>query len=128
MIITVIIGAILTFPTKAIADDHVVYSVYNGLNMGNENEIPRRDFYINMGDSHGVKNGMVLEVLRKTSTYDLLSKKLYKDMIVPIAKVKVIHTESQGCVARLLTMNPLDRTPAFDPYKVLVGDLVRIAN
>jgi len=106
--------------------DFVVYGVYNGLNMGNEGEVTQKDFYINMGQRHGLKSGVVLNVYRQISTYDVISKKLYRDITFPIAKVKVIHVEDKAAVARLDQLLPLESTPAQIPRSIMVGDIVRL--
>src|ERR1700733_1670788 len=83
------------------ASDYFVYSVYKELDMGNPGEIPQKDYYINMGTSQGLHDGMFVQVLRRTSTYDLLTERLYKDVLFPIARLKVIHTEATAAVGRL---------------------------
>ncbi|MGE0614746.1 MAG: FlgT C-terminal domain-containing protein [Bacteriovoracia bacterium] len=107
--------------------DFFVYSVYTGLNMGNPDEATRRDYYINMGTNQGLRPGSVLEVFRKTSTYDLVNKKLYKDMTLPFAKIKVIHVEEDAAVARLEEILPNDKSAVVAPRAVIVGDFVKTA-
>ena len=126
---TLIIGLVgsLATATRAVAANFVVYSVYQSLDMGNPGEVPLRDYYVNMGSSNGVREGMVLQVIRKVSTYDLLSEKLYRDVEFPIATLKVIHVESNAAIARLDQMLPVDKTPAVANRAVMVGDIVKIA-
>ena len=54
-----------------------------------------------------------------------MSRKLHKDMTVPIAMIKVIHVENGAAIARLVTMNDPIITPTFAPNFVMVGDLIR---
>ena len=96
--------------------------------MGNPGEVPRKDFYINIGTNQGIKVGSNVEVLRKMPTFDLISKRLEKDMLFPIAKLKVIHVEQSGAIARLDKMLPEESTPMITPNAVMVGDSVRLAN
>ena len=117
-------GSIIAFPSDGNAAEHMVYSVYRGVDLGNPGEVPLKDFYVNMGSTHGVHQGMVLEVSRKISTYDLLTEKLYKDMVVPIARIKVIHVENNAAVARLEKMLPAEKFPVSGPRAVMVGDFV----
>jgi hypothetical protein len=122
-----IAGSIIAMPHKSLADDFTVYSVYNALDLGNPGEKPVKDFYVNMGRSHGVREGTILEVLRRTPTYDAVSEKLYKEVTFPIARLKVIHVEPTAAIARLEKMLPEEKTPAVNPRAVMVGDLVQIA-
>ncbi len=108
------------------ASDFIVYSVYRGLNLGNESEKQEKDYYINMGSSHGVREGNILQILRKSPTFDLLSEQYYRDVIFPIAWVKVIHSEKFASIARLEKILPENQTPAISPRAIMVGDLVRI--
>jgi hypothetical protein len=127
-VLVLTLSAVITFPRFASAEDHIIYSVYQALNMGNPGETPRKDFYINMGKSSGLNEGAVLDVYRRVSTYDLLSEKLYKDLTFPIAKIKVIHAEANAAIARIEKMIPETDAPAISPRAVMVGDIVRLEN
>jgi hypothetical protein len=122
------LAAILIPTKKANSADFVVYSVYKELDMGNPDEIPQKDFYVNLGSAQGVKPGSKLEVLRRISSYDLQTEKLYKEVTFPIAHLKIIHVESNAAIARLDKMLAADKTPAMTPRAVMIGDLVRPAN
>ena len=127
------------FPPAAHAAETVIYSVYQGVDLGEapsseagtEPRTPRtplKDFFINAGSSQGMTPGTVLEVSRKMPTYDLLGEKLYKEVAFPIARIKVVHAEQGVAIARLEKMLPSDKTPVFSPRAIMVGDLVRRAN
>jgi len=126
IVTTVIFGVTITLSKVSLAADFVVYSVYRGLNLGNSDEMPEKDFYVNMGAAEGLHEGSELEVFRRLSTYDLMSEQLYKDVVFPIALVKVIHVEPRAAIARLDKMLPLDKTPSISPRAVMIGDIVRL--
>ncbi len=107
------------------AEEQIVYSVYSGLNLGNVGELPRKDYYVNVGTSQGISVGNTLEVIRRMPTYDLVSEKLYRDVAFPIAHLKVIHVEATASIARLEKFFPADKTPTILPRAVMVGDFVR---
>ena len=119
--------AAATLPAlRALADDEfIVYSVYKPLSLGDPGEVSVKDYFINMGTKDGIHNGSVVEVVRRTSTYDLTSQKLYKDVSFPIAKLKVIHAEPNAAIARLSEIFSPEKTPAILPRAVMVGDLVK---
>ena len=127
IILFVLAGGILALPGEAHSAEFMVYSVYRALDMGNPGETPQKDYYVNMGTSQGLRPGSVLEVVRRASTYDLITEKLYKDISFPIAHLKVVHAENNAAVARLEKMLPADKIPALAPYAVVVGDLIRQA-
>jgi hypothetical protein len=63
--------------------------------------------------------------MRKQATYDMTSQKLYKDIVFPVATLKVIHVESNAAIARLDKLASAEESPATTPRAVMVGDLVQ---
>ena len=112
-------------PLSSGAEDAFIYSVYKGIDLGNPNEILQKDFYVNLGTNQGVHEGTILEVSRKTPSYDLTTEKLYKDLVFAFAKLKVIHAEKDASIARIEKFYPSEVTPVIVPKAVIVGDLVR---
>lgn len=123
-----ILGASFTFvPSALSADTAIIYSVYKGIDLGNPNEAVEKDFFVNLGTNQGISVGTVLEVARKSPSYDLTTEKLYKDLIFPFALIKVIHAEKDASIARMEKLYPADKTPVITPRSVIVGDFVRIS-
>jgi hypothetical protein len=112
--------------TAGQSPEFFVYSVYQGLSLGNAEEIPPKDFYMNMGSIHGVREGSILEVWRRTPTYDIQAEKFYRDVTFPIARVKVIHVEKTVSIARLEKFLAPQNTPTFTPKAIMVGDHVKL--
>lgn len=117
----------IPFSSLSHASDFVVYSIYRGLSLGNDEAPPQKDYYINMGTAEGIHKGSVLQVYRQASTYDVVSEQLYRDIAFPIATVKVIHAEPKASIARMHKLLSPDSTPSMTTRAVMVGDLVRIA-
>jgi hypothetical protein len=107
--------------------DFMIYSIYRNLSLGTPGEVSEKDYYINMGTAHGLQKGSLLQVLRRVSTYDVLSEQLYRDVAFPIATVKVIHVESKVAIARLEKLMPADTTPSITPRAIMIGDVVETA-
>lgn len=120
-----LIGVSLAGP-NALSMEPVVYSVYQAVPLGMDGETSRKDFYLNIGTTQGVRVGSEVEVIRKVASYDLLGKKLYKEITFPIGILRVIHVEAQVSIARLDKMNPVEATPIQSPHAVMVGDYVRL--
>lgn len=115
--------ALLAPPAEA--GEAMVYSVYKGIDLGNSGGSSEKDFFVNLGTNQGVKTGTLLEVARRTPTYDLTTEKLYKDLLFPFARMRVIHAERDASIARIEKFYPTDKTPVVVPRAVIVGDLVR---
>ena len=122
-----IAGMVIALPQAGTAADFVVYSVYRGLDMGNPSESPKKDYFVNMGSTQGLRLGAELDVLRRVPTYDLLNEKLYKDVTFPIARIKVIHVENGAAICRLSQTLPPDQTPSVSNRAIMIGDIVRPA-
>jgi len=110
-----------------LAAEAIVYSVYKGIDLGDPNDETQKDFFVNLGTNNGVTEGSILEVSRRSPTYDLTTEKLYKDLVYPFATLKVIHAEKDAAIARLEKIYPQAKTPVLTPRAVIVGDLVRTA-
>jgi hypothetical protein len=122
------LAATLPIPSSIGAAEYTVYSVYKALDMGNPGEVPLKDYYVNMGKTQGLHDGIILQVSRRVATYDLISEKLYREVMYPIAQLRVIHTEVGASIARFEKFLPVEHTPAISPRAVMVGDIVEIAN
>ena len=94
--------------------------------MGGNAPLPAMDYYLTLGKNHGLAVGTIVEVMRRQATYDVINKKLHKDLTFPIARLKVIHSETGASIARLESFAPEDRRPALTPNAVAIGDLVRV--
>lgn len=126
----VFLAALVTWvitPTALSEETAIVYSVFKGIDLGNPNEMLQKDYFVNLGTNQGIRVGTVLEVARKAPSYDLTTEKLYKDLIFPFARIKVIHAEKDAAIARLEKLYPQDQTPVLVPRSVIVGDLVKVS-
>lgn len=113
-------------PTLSHSADFVVYSVYHDLNMGNPGEMPRKNYFINMGSSSGLYEGSEVDVIRRVSTFNSLTEKIYQDMKFKIATLKVIHVERNLAVATLKSLVPSKKMPIVDVKGVMIGDSVQL--
>ncbi|OFZ19887.1 MAG: hypothetical protein A2X94_14610 [Bdellovibrionales bacterium GWB1_55_8] len=123
-----LVWGILGLPKSGNASEYVVYSVYRALDLGNPGEgRPPKEYFVNAGTTEGVQKGAILQVFRKSATYDLLTEKLYKDVTIPVARLKVIHSESGAAVARLESVLAIEQRPFVTSGDVMIGDIVRLS-
>lgn len=112
-------------PIPALADEFAVYQVFRGIDLGESDRPPPKDFFINMGSNQGMKKGAVLDVYRKISSFDNLSQKLVGDHMIPVGRIKVIHSDDKTSIARLDKFVSVDQEPGLLPQAIMIGDVVR---
>jgi len=110
--------------SMAIAKDYVIYSISQDIPMGNEKEVLRKNFYIDMGKNQGVSKGSVLDVYRVVSVLDPYESKKRFNHKIKIGEVKVLHAEDSSSIGVLNKLENEDETPVFEIGKLMIGDVV----
>jgi len=105
--------------------EFVVYEVHQNLSLGGSLSTSSKEYYVNFGLEHGVKNGDLLQVSRRVPTYDLINQQFYREVVFPIARLRVIHSDLGASVCRLERILSDDSAVSISPKSVMVGDLVR---
>ena len=113
--------------SSARADEFSVYQVFRAIDLGESDQQPPKDIFVNMGTSQGLKKGSVLDVYRKISSFDNLTQKLAGDHLIPVGRVKIIHVDEKTAIARVDKFVSIDQEPGLLPQAVMIGDLVRPA-
>lgn len=104
----------------------LIYSVEQELPMGVENEVLKKNYYINIGSNQGVKKGTKLDVFRIVSRETPYSNKKRINHKVKIGELKVLHTETDAAIARPIIVNNDIDTPMFEVNAFMIGDRVNI--
>ncbi len=115
-------------PVVAQADEFSVYQVFRQIDLGESDRQPPKDIFVNIGSSQGVKKGSVLDVYRKISSFDNLTQRLVGDHMIPVGKIKVIHSDEKTAIARAERFVSVEQEPALLPQSIMIGDIVRPAN
>ena len=109
----------------ASAEESSVYQVFRAVDLGETDRPPPKDIYVNIGNQHGIKKGSMLDVYRKVSSFDNLTERLVGDHLIPVGRLKVIHTDDKTAIARLDKFVSVDQEPGLMPQAIMVGDVVR---
>ena len=94
--------------------------------MGFENEVLKKNFYVNIGSSQGIKSGTVLNVYRtisKSNPYDDKKRVNYR---VKIGELQVLHTEDEAAITVLKSQDKSIKSPHFDINAFMIGDHVSV--
>jgi hypothetical protein len=91
-----------------LADDDVVY----------------KDFYINGGESDGLKKNLVVTAFRKISVRDSSGSQTYGEINVPVGQLRIISTYGKVSVAREYKLLSRDELPMLEQVGLMSGDLI----
>lgn len=117
----------LIFTTSmGMARDYIIYSISQDLPMGLENEIIKKNYYVNIGKQQGLKEGTVLDVIRTISRLDPYETKKRYNYNVNIGKLKVLHTENSSSIARMEEMLKGPDIPYLEIDSFIIGDKVDV--
>lgn len=119
--------ALLLSAFSSFARNHVIYTVDEDLPMGFENEVLRRNYYINMGSNQGLDKGATLNVYRvisKLNPYDNQQRVNYK---VKIGELEVLHTEDESAITIMKSFEDGQKAPLFEISGFMIGDSVGVA-
>lgn len=94
--------------------------------MGYENEIVRKNYYINMGSGQGVKKNSVLDVFRIISVQNPYDNKKRVNYRVKIGELKVLNSTDEGAIAVVNQYEKAEETPIFELPQFMIGDHVSI--
>jgi hypothetical protein len=113
--------------TTGIAKDYIIYSIGQEVSLGNKDEKIRKNYYINMGQKQGLRNGTVLEVYRKLSRMDPYDRNNQYHYKVKVGKISIIHSETSASIANQIKFdNNLD-SPLTEINSFMIGDIVNIS-
>lgn len=114
------------FTHTAFARSYVIFSMAQDLPMGLDNEIVRKNYYVNLGSSQGVKKDSVLNVFRIISIQNPYDNKKRVNYKVKIGELKVVHSSDDASIAKVNTYVKPEETPIFELNQFMIGDHVAI--
>jgi hypothetical protein len=118
--------SLLIFSQSIWAKSYVIFSLAQDLSMGHENEVIRKNYYINMGSGQGVKKDSVVDVFRIISVQNPYDNKKRVNYKVKIGQLKVLHSMDEASIATVSEYEKEDTTPIFELPQFMVGDHVSI--
>lgn len=122
-ILTLLFSLLLS--DSILARTNVIFSMTQELSMGAENEVARKNFYVNMGTGQGIKKDSTLDVFRIISIQNPYDNKKRVNYKVKIGELKVIHVSEEAAITTLKQYSAED-TPIFDIPQFMIGDHVSI--
>lgn len=107
------------------AKSYVIFSMAQDLPMGLENEVVRKNYYVNIGSGQGVKKDSILNVFRIISIQNPYDNKKRVNYKVKIGELKVLHSSDEASIAMVKEYEK-EETPIFELDQFMIGDHVSI--
>lgn len=112
--------------TVGFARDYAIYSISQEIPTGEENDIIKKNYYLNIGAEQGIQKGSVLDVYRKVSRIDPYQSKKRFIYSVKIGEIKVIHSENINSIGMLKSLRNGENDPYFEIQSFMIGDQVSV--
>jgi len=111
---------------SSISRDYIIYSVALELPMGEPNEVLKKNYYVNIGERQGVKEGTVLDVYRVISRLDAFNSNIRHNHRVKIGEITILHTEEESSIGKIQAVRLDDNSPLFEIDQFIIGDRVSV--
>ena len=118
--------SLLIFTAPVYAKNFVIFSLTQDLSMGHENEVLRKNFYVNLGSQQGVKKDSILDVFRVISVQNPYDNKKRVNYKVKVGELKVLHTAEDASIAIVKKYEQGSENPIFELPQFMIGDHVSI--
>ncbi|HXH31659.1 MAG TPA: hypothetical protein VNJ01_12670 [Bacteriovoracaceae bacterium] len=112
------------FSQPILARSYVIFSMAQDLSMGSENEVIRKNYYINMGSGQGVRKDSVVDVFRIISIQNPYDSKKRVNYKVKIGELKVLHATEDASIAMVGSLEK--DTPILELPQFMIGDHVAV--
>jgi hypothetical protein len=117
-----VLASLVSF-SKAYAEDISVFDARNTIALSDA-EPTYKDYYLNGGTARGLREGMIITVVRKVTLYDSYQNKSAGEMELEVGKIKIIHVQKDLAVARDHAQISRVGHPLLDYDFVMLGDVL----
>jgi hypothetical protein len=117
---------VILLPLQAWAD-LTIFDVRQNLPMS-ESDPVFRDYIIDGGSESGLSVGMLLTVQRRLPLYDSYQNHSAGDLLLKVARIKIIYVQKGMAVARLHSEFTREATPLLEDGFIMVGDHIDLSS
>ncbi len=93
--------------------------------MGTDEQVIKKNFYVNMGAQQGLKKGTRLDVFRVVSVLDPYDNRKRVNYKVKVGELKVIHTNDEAAISVVHKLE--EEVPVLELDQFIVGDHVAVS-
>ena len=116
---------LLTMMQPSWARSYVIFNLTEDLPMGFENEVIRKNYYVNLGKVQGIKKDSLLDVFRIVSIQNPYDNKKRVNYKVKMGQLKVIHSSDDASIA-IVHEYEKEELPILELNQFMIGDHVAI--
>jgi hypothetical protein len=91
-----------------------------------DEEFPKKNYFINMGSNQGLKKGTKLNIYRHHSELDPYQNQMRFDFKIKVGQLEVIHTEKTTSITKLKNFLQEDSDIQLEIDAPIIGDIVEI--
>jgi hypothetical protein len=117
---------LMLLTTSLWARSFVIFSMTQDVSMGQEEEVVRKNYYVNLGSTQGVKKGSILDVFRIISVQNPYDNKKRVNYRVKIGELRVLHTTEDASITMVKNYQKPEEAPVFEIPQFMIGDHVGI--
>ena len=121
------IASLMFTASMGVAREYIIYSIMQDISMGDEgDEGIKKNYYINLGQKQGLREGTSLDVFRHISILDPYQSKNRYNYKVKVGELEVIHVESSSAIAITKSLRSGAKVPYFELSGFMIGDKVDV--
>jgi hypothetical protein len=110
---------------KSQAAEPLIFSIFQDLPMGYDDQVLKKNFYVNIGVNQGLKKGTILSVYRTLSLFNPYEDKKPVSYKVKIGELKVTYPQKEAAICILHKMQT--DLPVLEVESFMIGDQVTVA-
>jgi len=111
--------------SSTFAQDLSIVDVRRNITLADD-DIVYKDFYLNGGESDGLKKNLVVTAFRKIQVRDSNGNQSFGEISVPVGQLRVIATYSKVSVAREYKLLSRDELPMLEQTGLMSGDRIEL--
>lgn len=119
------IFAAFSFTTKLAKADIQVINVHRNIQMSDDEPV-YKDFYLNAGAESGLKQNMVVTVVRKLNIRNAAGTQSFGEIKIPVGQIKILAVQNKIAIGREYKIDSRDDLPMLDQAFMMVGDEVEM--
>ena len=106
--------------------DYVIYSIDQDFPMGNKGEVLKKNYFINIGENQGIRQGTLLNVYRSVFKINPQSSKQTHNHFIKVGKIRVLHVDQTSSIAKKEIFLSGQNTVHLEIKDFIIGDKVDV--